>query len=306
MKKFFGALLLTALALTGCIKGDDSYKKYLPVMPGVTIFENSSTQMSVSTQPANAAMRLAILLAEADKQAAASGEKVDFLQVVYDRQNVKDALLGTTTKVEKDDATGDYRITYDQNAQLFGFYFRGTIVVKTGNRALSETTSGDSWVVEYENFKVQAGQNTVLFNGGMTRLYANGDGSYNVELSALDMRIEGASYNSYWSGYYRLRPEGSGIAFSDCDGKDFVVTASFDGDSLYSMMKDGSSTGMSYALTNGKYLNRGNAYTGTVTSQLISNYPFQSFPSAQVRYIFTVVDNQLRATIDYNGTIMEL
>ena len=68
MNKLFATIVLAAFALSGCIKEDDSYKELLPLQPGMNIYNMTMTQNAVAMQPANAGIRLALLLAEAAKQ----------------------------------------------------------------------------------------------------------------------------------------------------------------------------------------------------------------------------------------------
>ena len=60
-------LTLGALALSSCVKENDSYKDLLPVQPGMNIYNCATTQNRVAMQAANAGMRVAILAAEVAK-----------------------------------------------------------------------------------------------------------------------------------------------------------------------------------------------------------------------------------------------
>ena len=73
MKKIIATMALAALALTGCIKGSDGVsEEYRRVQGGIMIYNSVTAMQNVAMQPANAGIRLAILLAEAEKQIAAS------------------------------------------------------------------------------------------------------------------------------------------------------------------------------------------------------------------------------------------
>ena len=77
MNKLFATIVLAAFALSGCIKEDDSYKELLPLQPGMNIYNMTMTQNAVAMQPANAGIRLALLLAEAAKQKDSDTELKD-------------------------------------------------------------------------------------------------------------------------------------------------------------------------------------------------------------------------------------
>ena len=57
MNRIFATLTLAALALSSCIKENDSYKDLLPVQPGQYIYSYVTTQDRVAMQAANAGMR---------------------------------------------------------------------------------------------------------------------------------------------------------------------------------------------------------------------------------------------------------
>lgn len=320
MKKILSVMALTALFLSGCIKNDDTFRKELErVAPGLNIYDAARKQTDFSMQPANAAFRLGILLAEADKQAAADGEEVDFQKITYKDKNVKDALFGSMTKIEKSGDAGDYRITYNDNTQLFGFYFKGSLIVKTGNVPLADTNTNNdtAWTVEYDGFKVISVSNygtwtsVVEFNDGETRLYANGDGSYTVGLANMDLNVENSQIHSDWSGSYRLRPEANGIAYSDCAGQNFSVTGNFSGPMLMALDKTSTTqpTKASYKLSNGVYRFGGQIFSGTVVCRLTGygeyDESYYVSPEVTVTITFDANSNRFRQTIEYNGHIFE-
>ena len=69
MKKIlFVAAAVASMVFTGCINEDDTYKKLQPVQQGINIYNWTSSQYSMATEQANIGMRMAMLVAEADKQ----------------------------------------------------------------------------------------------------------------------------------------------------------------------------------------------------------------------------------------------
>lgn len=308
MKNFLSVALLAALALSGCVKGDNgNYKELQNVLPGVNIQYSASTQNWVAFQPANAGMRLAVLMAEANKQ----GEE-DLSKVLYKSTNVQGLLFGTAVTVEKQGTEGDYKIAYPANYENAGF--KGALIVKTGNVLLSETSSG--WTVETSSdFQVIMRSNDgssaqyIPFSGGATKLLANGDGSYTVSVSGIRANVANATAYSDWSGSYRLRSEGVSLAYSDGVDKDFSVNGSAQGASIFSYSGTGS-TEFSYTLSDGKYVpysTSSRVMTGTEVCRLIGrgDYDPSQFPAAEVRFVWSFNGQSLMSAIYYNGFVYQ-
>ena len=123
----------------------------LPVQPGMYIYQLATDQDKLAMRPANAALRLAMLLAEADKQ----GEDVlsaDLKEIVVKKGDasikVWETLFGAHTKLERQGE--DYLITYSDEAQLpDGFFMAGSVLVKTnGTKVLNQSSYSAPWTVE--------------------------------------------------------------------------------------------------------------------------------------------------------------
>ena len=182
MNKLIATIALAALAFTSCIKENDTWKEMLPVQPGMYIYQLATDQDKLAMRPANAALRLAMLLAEADKQ----GEDVlsaDLKEIVVKKGDasikVWETLFGAHTKLERQGE--DYLITYSDEAQLpDGFFMAGSVLVKTnGTKVLNQSSYSAPWTVEMQDLKVFAYTNTGLrsafnFDGGETTLYFDG------------------------------------------------------------------------------------------------------------------------------------
>ena len=228
MKKILGTLLLGLTLLTGCVDSNNGYEELKPFLPGLNLYQNCQLQTTLALQPANVGMRLAILLAEVDKQSQAEGEALDFGSISYENKNVKELLFGSSITIAKSNLAGDYKVTFTTDSRVFGCYFSGSLTVKTGNTPLAETSLVAPWRVEMTDYEAQVDQGSgyrqaILFNTGETLLYANGDGSYTISLAAMDMNVKDTQIHSEWSGSYRLRPEANGLAYSECSGKAFTV-----------------------------------------------------------------------------------
>jgi hypothetical protein len=98
MKKFLfvAAAVVASMVFTGCINEDDTYKKLQPVQQGINIYNWTSSQYSMATEQANIGMRMAMLVAEADKQGV---EKLEDVKI--EGVSIKSKLLGTSSTIEK-------------------------------------------------------------------------------------------------------------------------------------------------------------------------------------------------------------
>lgn len=315
MKKILGTLLLGLTLLTGCVDSNNGYEELKPFLPGLNLYQNCQLQTTLALQPANVGMRLAILLAEVDKQAA-TGETTDFGSVTYENKNVKEQLFGSSITITKSNLAGDYKVTFTTDSRVFGCYFSGSLTVKTGNTPLAETSLVAPWRVEMTDYEAQVDQGSgyrqaILFNTGETLLYANGDGSYTVSLAAMDMNVKDTQIHSEWSGSYRLRPEANGLAYSECSGKAFTVDGSFGGPSIFSLTSSSQTmqaTKMSHQLSNGKYLFAGQVLTGTIVARLTGindyNASYYVSPEVKVTWSYDEEKNSLSQKVEYNGQTM--
>ena len=214
MNKIFATIVLAAFALSSCIKEDDSYKELLPLRPGMNIYSMTMTQNAVAMQPANAGIRLAMLLAEAAKQYPETELKdVDLtkLKIEGNSNSVMTLLFTAGTKIERQ-ADGDYKITYNGDYQQYdGFFLKGSMLVKTGGvEQLKDTNGSQTWQVEIEegltlSARSDIGTSTVVnMEGGSTTLYNEGL-SYTVSLSGISASFENSSVSSSWRGDFSLR-----------------------------------------------------------------------------------------------------
>lgn len=314
MNKLFATIALAALAFTSCIKENNTWKEMRPVQPGIIIHSLTTNQDKLAMRPANAALRLAMLLAEAEKQ----GEDVlsaDLKEIVAKKGDasvkVWETLFGAQTKLTRQGE--DYLITYSDEAQLpDGFFMTGSVLVKTnGAKLLNESSYSAPWTVEIQDgLKMIAYSDTGIrqefnFDSGATTLYFDGDDSYTIEASSFSMHIKDVDVYSNWNGRYTLRAEDSSLAYSLCTGKDFKVDGSASGPTVYSLDQS-QSTGMSYELTNGVY--RGmQIISGTQECRFTSylEYDTTAFPASTVTYEWSYdsSSNTIYQKIYYDGYV---
>ena len=310
MNKLFATIVLAAFALSGCIKEDDSYKELLPLQPGMNIYNMTMTQNAVAMQPANAGIRLALLLAEAAKQYPDTELKdVDLtkLKIEGNSNSVLTLLFTAGTKIERL-ADGDYKITYNEDYQQSdGFYLKGSMLVRTnGAEQLKDAQDDKVWQVEIQDdLKVLSrsnyGTQTVHMEGGSTTLCNEGV-SYTVSLSGISASFENSSVSSSWTGDFSLSGPNADLVYSECRGKDFKLRGEARGGSIY-VGSDNSQLRLGYDLTGGVY--RGHQIIeGTQECSFESfNYDFAAYPSPDVRYVWSNDGNQLYQKIYYNGYV---
>lgn len=315
MNKLFATIVLAAFALSGCIKEDDSYKELLPLQPGMNIYNMTMTQNAVAMQPANAGIRLALLLAEAEKQKDSGTELKDVdltkleIEVGNKRYAVLNLLFTAGTKIERQE-NGDYKITYNGDYQQYdGFFLKGSMLVKTGGvEQLKDTHGSQVWQVEIEegltlSARSDIGTSTVVnMEGGSTTLYNEGL-SYTVSLSGISASFENSSVSSSWRGDFSLSSPNADLVYSECRGKDFKVRGDAGGYSMYTGI-DSSNLSMSYYLSSGSVYRSGQIIEGTQECSFESfNYDTAAYPSPDVKYVWSNDGNKLYQKIYYNGYV---
>lgn len=315
MNKLFATIVLAAFALSGCIKEDDSYKELLPLRPGMNIYSMTVTQNAVAMQPANAGIRLAMLLAEAEKQKDSGTELKDVdltkleIEVGNKRYAVLNLLFTAGTKIERQE-NGDYKITYNGDYQQYdGFFLKGSMLVKTGGvEQLKDTHGSQVWQVEIEegltlSARSDIGTSTVVnMEDGSTTLYNEGL-SYTVSLSGISASFENSSVSSSWRGDFSLSSPNADLVYSECRGKDFKVRGDAGGYSMYTGI-DSSNLSMSYYLNSGSVYRSGQIIEGTQECSFESfNYDPAAYPSPDVKYVWSNDGNKLYQKIYYNGYV---
>lgn len=316
MNRIFATLTLAALALSSCIKENDSYKDLLPVQPGQYIYSYVTTQDRVAMQAANAGMRVAVLAAEVAKQrgnAEEEAEEVTVANVKYNNRSVLSLLFNSGTKIEE--VEQGYKLTFNKSYQMpDGFYLEGSLLVETGDKP--ELADGAVWnVVMQSDFKLYSssysGETQINMNGGSTRIADNGDGSYTIQISNIAAAIEGSSSGaSDWSSMtgFTVRPSDDEVtlAYSSCVGKAFEVNGSASGYSIYSNMYGSSPLQMSYRVSDGLYIGM-QIVSGTQECEFSSpfDYDTSAYPAPDVRYVYSFDEASRRYSfrIYYNGYV---
>lgn len=282
MNRILATTLLAALAFTGCMKDNsEEYKKQQQVIWGVNIYSSAMVQQNVSTQMAEAGLRLASLLAEAKTQYPDTPlEEINLsdieVKVWDDTRPLQLLLFGSGTQIARV-GTDAWRITYPEGlVQSDGFLLEGSLVVNTsGAELLSDTSFGTPWqVVMQPDFKIKANtsnglggsrQIAIAMQGGTTKLYLDETDNYVIILDGIRANFEDSEqYVSSWNGQINIKPEsGKNLAFSEIFDKDIhvesanVSLAPFGagcwGSTFYANSANSGTMGMSYKLQGGVY-----------------------------------------------------
>lgn len=294
MKKGLIALLLTLpMALTSCL--DDSNSEPDPMAPGIAIYNAAGVKNQLALLPADAGIRLAMLLAEADKQDLTEN-RLD----VKIKNNDSEVLLREKLFPEGTVITEDgtkYTLRFRKDAS----YYEGTVEVETNGVALSDDSA--EWTIATSGLKadVNNGFNPVTYTyaDGETTTISEAMGVYEIQLSGIDLSSDSTPLLSGWSGNY-LMSVASSLAYSDCHGKEFKITGS------------GKDSEISWKATNVNYKGAENTMTGriisvllsgTVECALIGSYDSEFYPSPNVKVVFS--NNGQSCTITYNGMVSQ-
>lgn len=314
MKKvLFVAAVAMSLVFSGCMKEDDTYKKLKPVQPGLNIYTGAMNQNIVSMQQANFGLRLAMLVAEADKQQ----KTIDEVTVGSSNTLLKRQLLGNA-KVET--TANGYKITFDADyADLDTYVRKGTLLINTNETALlKDATESKPWTVTFED-KLTMGYSggdmqAITLTGGLTKLYfVESSGAYGIGLEAQQSYVgKTEELTSNWNGKFTVKPENVNFTYTDCAGKKFMLNGTATGRTFNTY--DGiSATTMSLRMTNGEYYSSSALYGGKIEASLGDGYNPSLYPSKDViveihlgRYAASSDDHLCRSRRDGLGNSIRM
>ncbi len=296
MKKWLLACLVLPLALTSCLDTNDDSNEENPLYPGYSIYNTTAMQNRLALVPADAALRLAILLAEADAQ-----NRVDNpWDVMHDGNLVRNQLFSNVGITYT--AQGSRRIL-DFSASAYG----GKVIVQTnGAKTLDETSSECVWEVSTENF-----QSVVNFGGNtnITYKYANESGrvylwkegntiQIRLNLIAITPQVSTSSLTSSWSGEFELTPPDISLTYSSCHAKEFKIASGLpaSGRSCFTLNSGGSATSLEYSIQ-ATYVGT-RMSKGTEVCRLTANYDPTYYLGTEVKIEWTDATN---GTMTYNG-----
>ncbi|MDE5851277.1 MAG: hypothetical protein K2H25_00530, partial [Alistipes sp.] len=232
MKKGLIALLLVLpLALTACLDGDSTPD---PMQPGYDIYNVASLQKNLALIPADAGIRLAMLLAEADKQELTDNR----LDVQVDKTALRSVLFAPSVTVSPEGT--QYRVEYTKSESSYSDYsYDGAIVVETGGRLLSATDAENAWEISATGFKVYfRGTLAYEYEEVPVRIYREGS-AYEIEVES---RIRYRDLTSNCYGRFTLEfASYVSLAYSDCQANnaDYKFKGELAGRSFASLNTEG-------------------------------------------------------------------
>lgn len=319
MHRIYPILLAAAaaLSLTGCLKseGDNIFNKLEPVRPGIAIYNAAHPQNLLSMQSADAALRLAMLLAEAEKQSAEAVEKgqeggdpfdVEYLKtIMVNNSNLKNLLFGSSTQLEK--VSMGFRIIYNGGKGSYDAYNRtGSYFVMTGDRQLAATDAENLWTVSIDSqVEMETGSDESVFcESGTTRIHADATGGYVIEMAAVKIYAN-EDYKSDWSGTFRWKPDSGTLCYSDFadEGKKSGLEGEASGRSFASF-NNVTSLALEYEIKGGEYMGYNVICDGVETCRMPDpgDYDASQFPSNEVSVEWELQGSYaLIYTIRYNG-----
>lgn len=296
MKKGLIALLLTLpLAFTACLDGDSEPD---PMLPGYAIYDVTSLQKSLALIPADAGIRLAMLLAEAEKQP----ETQNPLDVKVDGTPLRSLLFSSSVTVSQEGTK--YRIEYTKQGAASSYYsYDGTIVVETGGKQLSATDIDNAWEISATGFEVYyAGSLAYEYVNVPVRIYREGS-SYDIDVQS-QIRYKATDLTSDCSGRFTFAAPDASLVYSACHGEntDYKLNGQLEGRSFSSLNTAGTATRVKYEAQNLKYGVRNSRLTlisGTEKCSLSGMFDYDSttYPSNHVEVVYT----NGQGIISYNG-----
>ncbi|MEG2365912.1 MAG: hypothetical protein RSB29_04070 [Alistipes sp.] len=307
--RLLGLAIFAVAMLTGCLNSDDNdgQNKWTPVEPGLYIYNAATAQNNIALQPADIAIRLAILRAEALKQGKADDLN---LIVVEGMGNIKTLLFGSTTKIKVEE--GGYMIAYagGGGASSFDQFARfGEIRVRTRGVELAQTTQETPWTVELVSEKItfddRRSAKVVMTSTGGTSIY-NNDGHYEISFRGSLASIR-PNVVSDWAGVFVWTPATpADLSFSALQKSTFNFKGSAAGRAFWTL-NGTSALNMSYALKEGKFTpsvaGSGQLVSGVETCRLTdpADYNVTTYPAPDVKVTWTLENDRLSYMVDYNG-----
>lgn len=314
MKKTVLWLAALPLLLLSCVENDTSFKEYQRVAKGVGIYSMTSIQNRMAMQPVDMALRLGVLDAEAEAQRnPETGVRPALTTVTVDRENIFQRFFGSNgrTTIETTDG-GGYKLTFARPMQAENSIMcRGTIVVSTGGKLLSETDASSPWTVTpNSDFRVLVYSGSdydiwseVAFAVRAISIYRSNASTYRIEVLGAAASFEaGSAFVSDWNAHFTLTPPtgAEGLAFSKIEDRTFRLDGQGSGPSAYTI-DNATSVVLDYRVTGGLYYGSQQIVGGKEDASFEGTNPNYPSNEVSVEWSLSSQGRYLVQTISYNG-----
>ena len=292
-------LLIVPMVFSSCLGSTESEPD--PLAPGVAIYSGGETRHKLALLPTDVALRLAIILAEADKQGLPEEE---WLNVTNSNNVPLTDLLLSRYAIYRHEGT-KYTIQFPEEEvnDYFGSY-SGRVIVETNGQLLGDDTA--MWTVTQEDLRVNVNTGFSLVpysydNGGETTITENGS-FYRIIVGRFNLTTSNWNLLNDWNADYDLTPGTSSLAYSDCNGAQFRLYGGGRDKEVSWDMSNVMYKGVEVSAAYTDYI-YGQLQSGTIEASLLGNYDVETYPSPNVRVIWS--NDGKSYQIYYNGLVSQ-
>lgn len=287
-------LLLLPLAFSSCLSSSGSETD--PLSPGASIYNAGRVKNQLALVPTDVAIRLAILLHEADTQGT------EPLEATYGSDlKLVDYLFPGSETIEQEN--GVYTFTFPTEDVFY--YYSGKVIVDTGNKLLDDESADAFWQVTVSGLKarVNNGYNSVIYtyeDNAVTEIYPYSY-YYHIDQRNFSLASSGDKMLANWSGGFDLQVADLSFNYNHTDGKginEFTMSGSAGDAGLTWSMNNVSFRGVTISSASGDYI-VGALQNGTITAKLQGTYDTEVYPDPTVKVEWT--NNGTVYTITWNN-----
>ena len=332
-KLLLSVAVAAASILTGCVSSDSYENPYAPIMPGIQIHGAGWEQTNLALDPAGVALRLEMLLAQAE----AEDKPINQLEGKYKgvSYNLKDGLLFGIGTTIASSGEGVYTITYTGNSKgaLDYFYRRGCYVIDTHGVRLTEAVD-TPWTITQDKMECWTtdsyGNRTqydiyawdaisIRRNGLVYEIVGSGfeasllnyknftsdwDSNFKWQVELPEKSEDDLKIDQKYDLRYSLVAEGTFLLYGGGSG---TVFSSFNGVNPASMTYNVSITSpLKWIPSKTQYYNQVVSGVETVTLTSPSDYNASDYPSPKVVVTRTLKDQLVSTQVSYNGVSLFL
>lgn len=306
MKRFLMIAAALPMLFASCVNGnDDSYKDFEQVQGGIKLYRMAAEQNSMALLPADMTVRLAALIAQAERQQTLLGELPELDDVMINGRNMKDALYGSRRATIVRTPAG-YQLTLNESTEMDSYALTGMLIIDcNGAKKLVETTPENPWRVTLEpgcavHISANGTTHRMEMYANAMELYHVGSGAYRINFTHVGI-YDNSSPRSDWSGSFTLTApaEAYDLVLSNLTSDSrFLFAGGADGNTFYTL-GGLSGTHMEYDLMAGVY--SGLQIVGG-TEEVRAGIPAsEEYPASDMRIVWGLNGQYLTYTVYYNG-----